>query len=192
MSQNDALQNDLVQNLRVGTPCPMKWDDLEGQGAKRWCGECRLNVFDFSQMTGGEIGDLVANTEGRLCGRMVRRGDGTVVTKDCGPVRSTRRRLGRVAALLAATLAPFGLVACTQGTVESGGVENGGGETPAPSVDTPELPPLLGEVCVPEELGDVVYTPAQVEELTPLPQELLGRIALPETSPAPTEDDSSE
>lgn len=187
--------DDIFRSLRVGTPCHMKFDELEGDGSKRWCGECRLHVYDFAQLTRGEVTDLVTTAEGRLCGRVVRREDGTMLTKDCGPVRRRKYRLSAAAAALLVTLAPFGLTACARGTVEGAGTEPPD-VTPSQVDPGPELPELLGEVCVPEEatlpgefeeLGDVVFEPAElVPALSVIehdPREMLGRIALPPRKP---------
>jgi len=78
---------------------------MEGGGRVRFCRLCSLNVYDFSGMTREEVGALVAETEGRLCGRLTRRADGTVLTKDC-PVglRAVRVRATRAAGAAFAAL----------------------------------------------------------------------------------------
>lgn len=96
---------DILGRVRVASPCPAGWDAMEGDGRVRFCRLCSLNVYDFSEMTRAEVEALVLKTEGRLCGRLVRRADGTVLTKDC-PVglRALRARAARAAGAAFAAL----------------------------------------------------------------------------------------
>ena len=171
-----------VDGLRIGTPCPMRWDDLRGDGAKRFCGECRLHVYDFAQMTAREIEDVTHAGDERVCARIVKRADGTILTKDCGPVRGRRRRLSRVAAALVGVALPFGAVACTEvHTVGRPVPVNGAGgaahDPPAPG-DPPKPDP---EAQPPELLGDVICDPPDDTE----PEPLLGEVAWPHDPPSP-------
>lgn len=72
-----------VDNLRIATPCPVGWQNMAGDDRKRFCASCRLNVYNFSEMTAAEVEALVGSSEGRVCARMFRRADGTVITRDC-------------------------------------------------------------------------------------------------------------
>lgn len=99
-----ASQNDRVNRLRVASPCPANWQRMSGDDRIRFCDLCNLQVYNISQMTRKEIETLFANTEGRICARLFRRIDGTIITKDCPMgLRAVRQRLARVAlAVLAA------------------------------------------------------------------------------------------
>jgi hypothetical protein len=69
----------------------------------RFCQQCQLHVYNLSAMNTAEARALVAKSEGRLCARMYRRADGSVITQDCPVgVAALRRRTGRA---LAACLA---------------------------------------------------------------------------------------
>src|SRR3954465_14003270 len=70
-------------NLSAASPGSADWDAMYGDDRKRFCGECKLNVYNLSGMTRDEAEALIMNAEGRLCGRMYRRADGTVITSDC-------------------------------------------------------------------------------------------------------------
>lgn len=96
---------DVLGRLRVASPCAASWDSMEGDGRVRFCRLCSLNVYDFSGMTRAEVDALLTKTEGRLCGRLTRRADGTVLTKDC-PVglRALRLRATRAAGAAFAAL----------------------------------------------------------------------------------------
>lgn len=69
-----------------------------GNERRRYCGDCKLNVYNLSGMSRAEAESLIINAEGRLCVRFYRRADGSVLTKDC-PVgwAAIKQRVSRVA-----------------------------------------------------------------------------------------------
>jgi hypothetical protein len=73
---------------------------MAGDDRVRHCAQCNLDVYNFSEMTCGEITRLVAASKGqRLCGRLYRREDGTVLTRNCpvglrARIRRVSRRVG--------------------------------------------------------------------------------------------------
>ena len=89
--------------IQVASPCSASWDEMAGDDRARFCGQCRLNVYNLSEMTRAEATAFVQNREGRTCIRFYRRTDGTVITRDC-PVglRALRRRVARMAAAVVA------------------------------------------------------------------------------------------
>ncbi len=99
----------LVQRVEIASPCSVPWDQMTGNETVRFCSECRLNVYNLSAMTSEEGERLIRETEGRLCARIYRRRDGTILTRDC-PVglRAMRRRVISVVAKVAAVLAFIG------------------------------------------------------------------------------------
>jgi hypothetical protein len=78
---------------------------MVGDDRSRHCGECNLQVHNFAAMTTAEVLKLIRSTDGRFCGRLYRRPDGTILTSDC-PVglRQRLRRVWRRTAALAATI----------------------------------------------------------------------------------------
>ncbi len=90
--------NNPLDNIHVASPCSANWDEMFGDQRKRHCGDCKLNVYNLSNMTRREAENLIINSEGRLCVRFFRRADGTVITKNC-PVgwQAVKRRVSRVA-----------------------------------------------------------------------------------------------
>lgn len=72
-----------LHSVSIKNPCRMDFDKMEGNERVRFCGDCKLNVYNLSGMTRQEAEELVSNREGRLCVTFVRRADGTLVTKDC-------------------------------------------------------------------------------------------------------------
>lgn len=95
-----------LEDIRIASPCNASWDAMEGDDRVRFCGSCQKHVFNLSNMSRAEAEALITKTEGRLCVRLYRRRDGTVLTQDC-PVglRAVRRRLALIGAGLAAGLA---------------------------------------------------------------------------------------
>ncbi|MBC7910134.1 MAG: carboxypeptidase regulatory-like domain-containing protein [Pyrinomonadaceae bacterium] len=91
-------ETDLVDRLRIASPCPTSWESMQGDNRVRFCELCKLNVYNISELTRKQAEELIARTEGRLCARLHKRADGTVITKDC-PVglRAIRRRVSRMA-----------------------------------------------------------------------------------------------
>lgn len=72
-----------LDNLKIASPCSANWDEMTGDNRVRFCGECKLNVYNLSGMSKVDAENLVANTNGRLCVRMYQRADGSVITQDC-------------------------------------------------------------------------------------------------------------
>ena len=95
MEHARRLSLDVVE---VARPCTADWLKMRAvDRGVRHCGDCRLNVYDLAQLTRGEA-ERVVGLGG--CVRLTRRADGTVVTRDCEPVRLAIRR-GRARARLA-------------------------------------------------------------------------------------------
>ena len=94
-----------IDRLRIASPCPISWEHMTGDNRVRFCDHCQLNVYNISELSRRETETLISSTEGRLCARLYRRADGTVMTKDC-PVglRALRRRLAKRTAAIFATV----------------------------------------------------------------------------------------
>src|SRR5688572_32104102 len=87
-----------LDNVQIASPCSADWNQMYGDERKRFCGDCKLNVYNLSDMTRQEAENLLFVSEGRLCVRFFRRADGTVLTKNC-PVgwKAIRARSLRIA-----------------------------------------------------------------------------------------------
>jgi hypothetical protein len=98
-----------LDNVSVASPCAQDWNAMVGDERKRYCGDCKLNVYNLSGMTRAEAENLILNAEGRLCVKFYKRADGSVLTKDC-PVgwQAIKRRVSRTAAAFASLF--FGLL----------------------------------------------------------------------------------
>lgn len=99
-----------LEDIRIASPCSANWDDMYGNDRMRFCGDCRLNVYNLSGMSREEAEDLVANAESRLCVRYYRRHDGTIITENCpvGWARVKARAKVYVTAAFSLVLAMLG------------------------------------------------------------------------------------
>lgn len=102
-----------LNNISIASPCSMDWNQMVGNDSVRFCKECKLNVYNISQMNRTQAEQLISQTEGRLCIRYYERADGTVLVQDC-PVgwQAVKQRMTRTAtAAISAFLAFFGSLA---------------------------------------------------------------------------------
>lgn len=98
-------QNFDINKLRVASPCSVGWDTMIGDERIRRCHSCELNIYNIAEMTKSEVEDLITKREDRVCIRLYKRADGTVLTKDC-PVgfRSYQKRVAHFAGATLATI----------------------------------------------------------------------------------------
>ena len=98
-----------LNNIKIASPCSQDWNEMIGTQRKRFCGECKLNVYNLSGMSRAEAQNLLLSSEDRLCVRFYRRADGSVLTKDC-PVgwQAIKRRVSRISTAVASLI--FGIV----------------------------------------------------------------------------------
>jgi hypothetical protein len=104
----------MKHSLKIESPCHADWGAMAGDARKRHCGECRLDVFNFSEMTQREVDRVLErakkraakHSDARLCVRYVQREDGSIVTKQCATgfranlLRAVRWTSAMVAALI--------------------------------------------------------------------------------------------
>ncbi len=96
----------LLDRVGVASPCHARWEDMTGDERTRHCAECNLRVHNISAMTRDDAEALLRASAGdRLCIRLYRRTDGTILTQDCpvGLARvrvAARRAVAKVAALI--------------------------------------------------------------------------------------------
>ena len=107
-----------LEELKVATPCSERWEDMTGDDRKRFCAKCRLHVYNLAGMTRDEATRFVSGAKPgeRVCIRLYRRRDGTVLTRDCPAGISAARRRSRTGMAAAALL-----VAGAGATVASSG-----------------------------------------------------------------------
>lgn len=118
----------VLGSLRVATPCAADWELMAGDDRKRFCKACEKFVYNLPLLDAEELVDLIESTEGKFCGRLYARADGTVLTDDC-PVgvavkmaaARRRRAVGASAAIAALMIAAGGTIfALSHGGVDFG------------------------------------------------------------------------
>jgi hypothetical protein len=69
--------------IQIASPCKADWDSMNGDDQRRFCGECNLSVYNLSGMSKTEAENLLIESEGKVCVRLFKRSDGSIITKDC-------------------------------------------------------------------------------------------------------------
>ena len=118
---------ELLRDIRIASPCSASWNDMKGDDTVRHCGACQLNVYNISNMSAAKAAELVGAAEGRLCVRLYRRKDGTVLTSNC-PVgfKAAVGRATKAAGAALALLVGFFSTGAT-GAARGGAQSDGGG-----------------------------------------------------------------
>lgn len=80
-----TVQLPLLSQVRIASPCSARWEDMTGDERTRRCAQCDLDVHNLSAMTADEAETFLREKvgTGRVCARMFRRADGTILTRDC-------------------------------------------------------------------------------------------------------------
>lgn len=176
-----------LNNLKVASPCSQDWNQMVGTERKRYCGECKLNVYNLSGMSKPEAENLIANAEGRLCVRFFQRADGTVLTQDC-PVgwKAFKKRVSiaatAFASLIFSLISGLGLAAVfnyssrssTMGEVVS--FQPTPKKKPTPKPTPREDYPLMGAIAMPSPTPKSTPKPTQ-KESEMMGEAVVGKIA---------------
>lgn len=175
---HQSSEHSFIHNLQIAAPCKADWDAMSGDERKRFCSMCKLNVYNISAMTLPEAEKLIIESEGRVCLRMFRRSDGTVITQDCPVGLATRfkRRLQRTFAIATAACA---VIVAWAANVRLGNQPSlrekltGTVSAQKPPQCIQATPAMMGEIAIPQhQMGKVA--PAHVVQ---------GRAARPHTAP---------
>jgi hypothetical protein len=150
-----------LSNIRIASPCHEDWSKMTGDERSRHCAACKLNVFNISEMTKAEAEKMILSRLGkeRVCVKLMRRHDGTIITKDCpvgvSRIRKFRMKVASLAfSIFAGALATFGTSSRGMGDGEKMGKiaapigigpnEMMGGITPM--MGSPAFQPEMGEL----------------------------------------------
>ena len=140
-----------LENVRIASPCSARWEDMYGDERMRFCGECKLNVFNLSGMTKYDAENLFRLSEGRLCVRYYQRPDGTILTKDCpvGWARVKERVSVVAAAVLSVVISIFGGLFLATSVMKKSPLK---ADLPGLlNTNPPKGEPLMGAVSVPRK-----------------------------------------
>jgi len=105
----------MLSRVQIAAPCHARWEDMTGDERSRHCAECNLKVHNVAGLSESEAEALLraafdddGTQRERLCMRIYRRADGTILTAQCpvglGVLRARARRTAvRVAAAVGLT-----------------------------------------------------------------------------------------
>ena len=189
---------DFLESISIASPCRADWQSMTGNEQVRYCRECQLNVYNLAGMSRTEAEALLQNAEGRVCVRLFRRADGTVLTRDCpvGIQALHRRKISRLHRMAAAvTLVTLLGVFAVSNAEKTNPTELLGG---LPAQNTPMMgEPIMGDVALPPSPNTQVEQgrikmPTDPEKPQPgkpespdtqpptSPSPMMGKIALPQ------------
>ena len=167
-----------LNNIKIASPCQADWDTMFGNDRKRFCGECKLNVYNLSGMTQEDAQDLLENSEGRLCVRFYRRADGTVLTQNCpvGWAKVKQRARVFATAVFSMIMGLLGGLMIVSAFSRQEGVEMGDITDYPFATPTPKQIPLMGAVAIPTPTPKAKPTP----QATPKKQNemVMGKMAV--------------
>lgn len=181
-----------LNNVRIASPCSADWEQMFGDERKRFCGDCKLNVYNLSAMSRDEAENFVTAAEGRVCVRYFARPDGTVITEDC-PVgwakfkKRTRTMATALASLVATLIAGIFAVSIFTKQAETqivGQMRPIATPTPTPIKKTAP-PPIMGAMSPNIPIKDKTGTgsaagdaaPDRSQEAEDQPIRLMGKMA---------------
>jgi len=185
MSQPGCVPRDAIDQIEISSPCTVSWDEMRaagGDGRVRFCGQCRQNVYNVEAMSRVEARRLIGAREGRVCVRILRRPDGTIVTADCwARLRAARRRgflpfLGMIVLVGLTELVAIGAGLCRLRSFLVGGPPP---VARAPNVRRPDSMPWdRDEVPTMGLVGTVPPVPPRVPETLGIvaPHRLMGKM----------------
>lgn len=93
----------LLDAVRVETPCEQDWKTMRGNDEVRFCDHCAKDVHNLSAMTRKRARKLVAESNGNICIRYARRPDGKIQTIK-NTLHQITRRTGIAAGVLGTSL----------------------------------------------------------------------------------------
>lgn len=92
-SAHDGSTDSWLNHIQIASPCKVPWSEMTGNDKQRYCSQCKLHVYNLSDMSRQEAEEFVMERsgKGRLCIKYYRRTDGTVLTDDCPAVLKKMR-----------------------------------------------------------------------------------------------------
>jgi hypothetical protein len=107
--------NRVLDRVSIARPCASDWNQMAGDGQTRFCSACNKKVHDFSKMSRQQAARIVIASCGKLCARITRDGNGSIISLEPSPtIRTTGTRPSPlVAAVLGVTLTVGGVAPAT-------------------------------------------------------------------------------
>ncbi|CAN5550811.1 hypothetical protein BH10BDE1_BH10BDE1_33240 [soil metagenome] len=144
-----------LSKIQIASPCHEDWSKMSGDERSRHCAACKLNVFNVSEMTKAEAEAMILSRLGkeRVCVKLMRRHDGTIITKDCpvglSRVRKFRMKVASLAfSLFAGVFSAFGVSSRANGQQEKMGKISAPIMVPQNVTMGAVAPPMMGEIAI--------------------------------------------
>ncbi len=144
----------VLSKIVIKTPCSERWSRMNGDDKRRFCARCKKSVYNLSAMSKEEAEQLLTSN-GKICVRMYRRRDGTVLTSECGPGRRRRWTINSLLILFVGTV--LGFLHVRQGAADENRQLMG-------KIALEDPPVKMGEIV----MGDVMINPTPTPEITPV------------------------
>lgn len=110
--------SELLAQISIPVPCPVKWETMTGNDTVRDCSQCARKVYNLSAMTKFEAERFLQINGTSQCIQFYRRPDGKIMTERCPAfLRKMRREAQIAASFLAGLTASF--FAITQASADS-------------------------------------------------------------------------
>jgi hypothetical protein len=186
-----SADNDLLlRQVKIAAPCSVKWETMPGGERVRSCSQCSHKVYNLSAMSGDEAAKLIREAEGRVCVRLYRRADGSVMTRDCPTgLRAARQRVTRaVTVSFASMFSIIGLFSLAERLRAKPVLTMGAVAASPQPLSTPAPVPMMGEMeAMPTvEMGDMAMPMPDPNAVTAA--RIVERRYLPLPMVAPTPD----
>lgn len=181
------------QKLQIANPCSEDFEEMEGDGSKRFCDKCDKHVHNLSRLSRAEAVKLLRdNAESGLCVvYLFDSADRVTFRDDVGARRAPRRQLAGLKKLLAAAaMVPMlaGLPACDTSVRQDPAVIEQPCDRASASTFRPIEEIRRGEERFMRELRDFLgFAPDEEPEVTMI----VGAMPAP-TAPPPSENDRDE
>lgn len=192
-----AQPGPLKDRAFVEIPCPTSWEKMTGNDSVRFCSQCSLNVYNIANMTDKEAEAVFAKgIDGdRLCARLYRRPDGTIMTDNCP--RALRKIRNASRWLKTKIVACFGLLLSLAAPAQADNQEKNSSKSGAPSskcapIDAPQSKDKSNKDKSPPEKSNnnnnnqPMHTMGAIRVPMPAEQAELGKIAAPNKVAQPT------
>ncbi|MES2459450.1 MAG: hypothetical protein V4671_02625 [Armatimonadota bacterium] len=173
-TSDESADSNLLRQIKIAAPCSAKWETMPGGERVRSCAQCSHKVYNLAAMSSDEAANLIRGAEGRVCVRLYRRADGSVMTRDCPTgLRAVRQRVTRAATVSFASLfSILGLFSFAERLRAKPAPMMGAVAAAPQPVSTPEPIPMMGEIATviePVQDPTVVMGKISYRPVTPLP-----------------------
>jgi hypothetical protein len=111
-----------LDSIEVKTPCLQSWNEMRGSDQIRFCDHCAKDVHNLSEMTRKQARKIVAQSNGGICVRYIRRPDGRIRTIK-NTLHQITRQTGIAAGILGTSLS-VSTLAYAQGNINPNQIEN--------------------------------------------------------------------